>query len=222
MDFSSAISICFKKYFDFSGRASRSEFWYFVLFVSLLLFGAGLLLGIFMPNNQSLDGVVHEGLWEKIDSVFKSFGWNVVVIKYGEIQLNAFNEPGGKKLKEWIDNCPNQLYSALIFEGGKAIKERILDDIGDQGNISKLLDSRADDEFLELMANLGGHCIKSLKNAFDQIKDDKPTAFLAYTIKGWGTPLAGHKDNHAGLMTKSQMNDFKYKMKICCIKKLKI
>ena len=58
MDFSSAISICFKKYFDFSGRASRSAFWYFVLFVSLLLFGAGLLLGIFMPNNQSLDGVV--------------------------------------------------------------------------------------------------------------------------------------------------------------------
>ena len=165
-------------------------------------------------NRQSLDGVVHEGLWEKIDSVFKSFGWNVVVIKYGELQLNAFNEPGGEKLKEWIDNCPNQLYSALIFEGGKAIKERILDDIGDQGNISKLLDSRTDDEFLELMANLGGHCIKSLKNAFDSIKDDKPTAFLAYTIKGWGTPLAGHKDNHAGLMTKSQMNDFKSKMKI--------
>ena len=97
-------------------------------------------------NRQSLDGVVHEGLWEKIDSVFKSFGWNVVVIKYGELQLNAFNEPGGEKLKEWIDNCPNQLYSALIFEGGKAIKERILDDIGDQGNISKLLDSRTDDE----------------------------------------------------------------------------
>ena len=134
-------------------------------------------------NRQSLDGVVHEGLWEKIDSVFKSFGWNVVVIKYGELQLNAFTEPGGEKLKEWIDNCPNQLYSALIFEGGKAIKERILDDIGDQGNISKLLNSRTDDEFLELMANLGGHCIKSLKNAFDSIKDDKPTAFLAYTIK---------------------------------------
>ena len=96
-------------------------------------------------NRQSLDGVVHEGLWEKIDSVFKSFGWNVVVIKYGELQLNAFNEPGGEKLKEWIDNCPNQLYSALIFEGGKAIKERILDYIGDQGNISKLLNSRTDD-----------------------------------------------------------------------------
>ena len=58
MDFGTAISTCFKKYFDFNGRASRSEFWYFLLFIFLLLFGAGILLGIFMPNNQSLDGVV--------------------------------------------------------------------------------------------------------------------------------------------------------------------
>jgi uncharacterized membrane protein YhaH (DUF805 family) len=58
MDFGTAISVCFKKYFDFTGRASRSEFWYFLLFAFLLLFGAGILLGIFMPNNQSLDGVV--------------------------------------------------------------------------------------------------------------------------------------------------------------------
>ena len=46
---------------------------------------------------------------------------------------------------------------------------------------------------------------------FEKVKDDKPTAFIAYTIKGWGTPLAGHKDNHAGLMTKAQMNSFKLK-----------
>ena len=50
--------------------------------------------------------------------------------------------------------------------------------------------------------------------SFNKIKDDKPTAFIAYTIKGWGTPLAGHKDNHAGLMTKAQMNDFKSKLEI--------
>ena len=28
-----AVKICFKKYFDFKGRASRSEYWYFVLFL---------------------------------------------------------------------------------------------------------------------------------------------------------------------------------------------
>ena len=32
MDFFEAITTCFKKYATFSGRATRSEFWYFVLF----------------------------------------------------------------------------------------------------------------------------------------------------------------------------------------------
>ena len=37
MDFSESISTCFQKYADFSGRASRSEFWWFTLFRVLLL-----------------------------------------------------------------------------------------------------------------------------------------------------------------------------------------
>ena len=38
LDFGSSISICFKKYFDFKGRATRSEFWYFALFYSIVYF----------------------------------------------------------------------------------------------------------------------------------------------------------------------------------------
>ena len=77
----------------------------------------------------------------------------------GLLQLEAFKEPGGNKLKDWIDGCPNQLYSALIFEGGKAIRERILDDIGDQKEVSKLLSKRTDNQILELIFKFGGHCI---------------------------------------------------------------
>ena len=33
MSFISSIKICFQKFYDFSGRASRSEFWYFTVFV---------------------------------------------------------------------------------------------------------------------------------------------------------------------------------------------
>ena len=69
-----------------------------------------------------------------------------------------------------------------------------------------------DAELAELMANLGGHCLQTLGDAFDAVKDDRPTAFLAYTIKGWGTPLAGHKDNHAGLMTRAQMEQMQAAM----------
>lgn len=32
MSFGQAVSTCFKKYATFKGRASRSEFWYFILF----------------------------------------------------------------------------------------------------------------------------------------------------------------------------------------------
>lgn len=36
MDFMTAVRTCFAKYVDFSGRARRSEYWYFTLFSFLL------------------------------------------------------------------------------------------------------------------------------------------------------------------------------------------
>jgi len=165
-------------------------------------------------NRQSLDGVVREGLWQRIEAIFGAFGWEVVRLKHGALQRAAFAEPGGDKLRDWIDTCPNQLYSALTFQGGAAWRKRLMDDIGDQGDVTALLDRRSDAELAELMTNLGGHCIETLVEAFDGIEHDRPTAFLAYTIKGWGTPLAGHKDNHAGLMTKAQMRAFQHEMNV--------
>jgi len=35
MNFTESISTCFNKYGDFNGRASRSEYWWFVLFLFL-------------------------------------------------------------------------------------------------------------------------------------------------------------------------------------------
>ena len=165
-------------------------------------------------NRQSLDGVVRENLWQRIEAVFQAFGWDVVTLKYGALQQAAFAEPGGEALRTWIDTCPNQLYSALTYQGGAAWRARLLDEIGDQGAVAALLDRRSDAELSALMNNLGGHCLETLCNAFDAVDHDRPTAFLAYTIKGWGTPLAGHKDNHAGLMTPGQMAAFQETMAI--------
>ena len=55
------------------------------------------------------------------------------------------------------------------------------------------------------MTNLGGHDLEAMLEAFHGVADDRPHCFIAYTVKGWGLPLAGHKDNHAGLMTPEQM-----------------
>ena len=41
MSFGQSIKTCFGKYIDWNGRASRSEFWYFQLFLFILYFIAG-------------------------------------------------------------------------------------------------------------------------------------------------------------------------------------
>lgn len=160
-------------------------------------------------NRQSLDAVVREGLWEKFETVFRNFGWDVVIVKYGRLMREAFAEAGGEALKRWIDNCPNALYAALCFQGGAAFRKHLHDEIGDQGPVTKLIDKRSDDELLALMSNLGGHDMASMLDAFESIDHDRPVCFIAYTIKGVGLPFQGHKDNHAGLMTVAQMEKYR-------------
>jgi len=165
-------------------------------------------------NRQSLDAVVREGLWQRYENLFRNFGWDVVVLKYGALQQAAFAEPGGEVLRGWIDRCPNQLYSALVFQGGAAWRKRLTDEIGDHGAVTRLIEARSDDELARLMNNLGGHDLAAIIAAFDGIDHDRPVCFIAYTIKGYGLPFAGHKDNHAGLMTLAQMATFRAAMNI--------
>ena len=165
-------------------------------------------------NRQSLDAVIREGLYARFEALFQAFGWQVVTLKYGSLLEAAFREPGGERLKEWIDRCPNQLYSALTFQGGAAWRRRLTDELGDQGPVFALLARRSDAELARLMTNLGGHDLPNLLAAFERIDHDQPVVFIAYTIKGYGLPLQGHKDNHSGLMTPAQMEEFRTGMRV--------
>lgn len=161
-------------------------------------------------NRQSLDGVVHDYLFQRIKDFFGSVGWKVNEIKYGKLLQAAFAEPGGGDLQTWIDECPNQLYSALTFQGGDAWRNHLKSDLGRVKGIKALLDDHDDDALHRLMTNLGGHDMAATLEAFAGVgDDDTPQCFVAYTIKGFNTPLAGHKDNHSGLMNPEQMDDFK-------------
>ncbi|WP_102888156.1 transketolase-like TK C-terminal-containing protein [Phaeobacter inhibens] len=159
-------------------------------------------------NRQSLDGIVREGLFQRIEKIFDAFGWDVVKVKYGALQRAAFEEPGGDKLRQWIDDCPNQTYSALTFMGGAVWRQHLMEDLGDQGDVTALIERRSDADLAALMENLGGNCVTTMAETFAAIDHDRPVCFLAYTVKGWGTPIAGHKDNHGGLMNKTQMAEW--------------
>ncbi len=160
-------------------------------------------------NRQSLDGVVHDYLFQRIKDFFGSVGWNVIELKYGKRLEAAFAQPGGDALRAWIDDCPNQLYAALTFKGGASWRERLKADLGRTKGIKALLDEHDDDALHRLMTNLGGHDMASVLDALHGIEGDTPACVVAYTIKGYNTPLAGHKDNHSGLMNPEQMAGFK-------------
>lgn len=60
MNFGQSISTCMSKYVTFSGRASRSEYWWFVLFNMLAVYGAmfigGMLFGA--AGDDAVSGIL--------------------------------------------------------------------------------------------------------------------------------------------------------------------
>jgi pyruvate dehydrogenase E1 component len=160
-------------------------------------------------NRQSLDSVISDRLFDKIKAMFRNVGWHVVTLKYGRELEATFRRPGGAALRAWIDACPNALYSALVFKGGAAWRERLAHDLSGVLGVETLLAERDDASLARLMTNLAGHDLPTVLDAFHGLTDDRPTCLIAYTIKGYGLPIAGHKDNHPGLMTEEQIERFR-------------
>ena len=160
-------------------------------------------------NRQSLDSVVSDRLFMKMAGLFDNLGWKVVLIKYGKLLQRAFTEPGGQRLKQWIDDCPNLLYSALVFQGGAAWRRQLEEDLAIHPDTLDIVRRHDDAGLARLMTNLGGHDLEAILEAFAEAPTGQPVCFIAYTIKGFGLPFQGHKDNHSGLMTKAQLNELR-------------
>jgi pyruvate dehydrogenase E1 component len=181
-------------------------------------------------NRQSLDSVASDMMYSRFDEMFEAMGWHVITIKYGKLLEAAFKRPDGETLRQWIDDCPNSLYSALCYKGegqahgaldrpanpddpaARGWRQHLEADLGDRPGIRALLDELDDTALHRLMTNLAGHDMEAMIEAFESVTDDRSTCFIAYTIKGYGLPFAGHKDNHAGLMNPAQMAAFQRSM----------
>jgi len=152
-------------------------------------------------NRQSLDATSADRMFERFDEIFQSCGWRVVELRYGKrLQTVLAEHP---TLKGWFETLPNAELSALHYQGGAAWRKRLDAEFGKDA--ADFLGGYDDDALASLFSDLGGHCMESLVEAFDAAQDDVPTLFIAWTIKGFGLPFAGHKDNHAGLMNPTQM-----------------
>jgi len=91
MTFFDAIKSGFSKYADFNGRATRSEFWWWVLFVFLANAAASMLspvvsglfsLGVFLPNiavgARRLHDTDRSG-WLQLVAIIPLIGWILLI-----------------------------------------------------------------------------------------------------------------------------------------------
>ena len=105
------------------------------------------------------------------------------------------------RILNWIDDCPNDLFSVFNFSGRREWKKPFQRDFKNDRDVLQIINSINDKELHEIMTNLAGHDIEELEEVFSKNrKSSNPTCFICYTVKGFGLPLAGHKDNHSGIM----------------------
>jgi len=97
MSFGDSIATCFKKYAEFKGRASRAEYWWFVLF-SVLAYVATAILATALENSVPsalvLLGLLLPGLSvavRRLHDTGRSGWWYLIaLIPFGSIVLIVF------------------------------------------------------------------------------------------------------------------------------------
>jgi len=92
MTFQESIKTCFSKYADFNGRALRSEYWWFALFIVLVSMGLGIIseivsglfsLAVLIPSLAAAARRLHDtnrsGWWQLI-AFIPFIGWIIIII----------------------------------------------------------------------------------------------------------------------------------------------
>ena len=112
MDFQTSVKTCFKKYADFSGRALRSEFWWFVLFsllggiVSVII--DVMILGYSIESNGPINLIFTVALIlpgiavtaRRLHDINKSGWWQLIELTIiGILLIIIWNATEGEKKK---------------------------------------------------------------------------------------------------------------------------
>ncbi len=171
--------------------------------------GLGNVMWVVDTNRQSLDRVVPGQKIKKLMEFFDGAGWHVVEAKYGSRLQDAFARPDGDALRRHIDDMSNEEYQSLFAHRGGALRDRFL--AGADPVVRRLADDYDDEALVALVQNLGGHDLGALIDAYRScdVVTDRPSVVFAYTVKGWGLPIAGDPLNHAALLSRTQIAELR-------------
>ena len=174
--------------------------------------GVGNVMWVVDFNRQSLDRVIPGIRIAQWRAQFEAAGWHVAEVKYGSKLKKAFAQSGSEIFKQWFDDIPNEQYQSLFGQKLEDLRARFLD--GAPTGVAEHLKQYSDTELFEILSDLGGHNIESLVETFEacDAMTDRPSVVFAYTVKGWGLPMAGDPRNHSAQMSTEQINVLRSKM----------
>ena len=155
-------------------------------------------------NRQSLDRVVPNIAAGRLEAMFSAAGWQVITVRFGRLLEELFERRCGPALRRRILDMPNPEYQRLLRCTAEELRIRLPGEGDDADAIGALIAELDDDTLIRAIGNLGGHDMDSLRAAYEQIDDTRPTIIIAYTIKGYGLPTQGHPQNHSSLLTDEQ------------------
>jgi pyruvate dehydrogenase E1 component len=181
--------------------------------------GLGNVIWVVDLNRQSLDRVIPGVRAARLKALFSGAGWRVFEAKYGSRLTEAMDGAHGDALRRRIDEMSNEEYQSLIrVQDGVEIRKRLTAVTGSpyRKALSASVEHIPDAELRDVIANLGGHDLPRLVDILNQADavQDAPAVVFAYTIKGFGLPIAGDPLNHSQLLTQAQIDQLREQLNV--------
>ncbi len=171
--------------------------------------GLGNVMWIVDFNRQSLDRVIPGVRIVQWRAQFEAAGWHVAETKYGSRLTEVFSQTGSEGFRSWFDEIPNEQYQSLFALKPSEVRARFL--TGAPEGVAEFLERFNDEELFKVVTDLGGHDLNSLLETFSEcdLVTDRPSVVFAYTVKGWGLPIAGDPRNHSAQISEKQIEELR-------------
>lgn len=173
----------------------------------------GNVLWIVDVNRQSLDRIVPDPRTRQLAGLFDASGWRVDELRWGRRLQACFARPGGERLRTRLEAVSNADYQRLLRMPGGSLRKTLVTtkDGALDGILDQLLAHVSDEALPALVADVGGHDLALLVDAFDSAarERERPSVILASTIKGWGLPFAGDPLNHTMVTSVAQIESLR-------------
>ena len=159
--------------------------------------------GTRIPNQRGLRGSDAD----RIQRTFEANGWDVLQLRHGALREKLFAKKGGDAFQKALESglTDYELQAILAMQDADLARKYL----GEAGVSKGFLDGVKSDVLLRAMADMGGHDMNVVLNAYAEARRDErvPTLIVAHTLKGWGLNCAAEPGNHSTIPEQEEVEE---------------